>query len=290
MGVYRNARVALAACFLATTVCVTAASADEWPGWRGPNGSGVSGETGLPVRWSATSGVRWRVRVPGEGFSSPIVWNDRVFVSSSLEDGARRTVHCLKRDSGETLWSQSIRDDWPEIASAMTGHAAATPVTDGERVVAMFGNAGAVCYDMDGRQLWRRELGRFESELGLASSPVIHGDLVLLLCDHDGDRFNSFDSFLIALDKRTGETRWKTERPKLYRSWSTPLVVAAKDRAELIVNAQDELRVYDPRVRQAAVAREGHDRLGHSDARVRRWFDLRDQRQGRPRAGRSAGR
>ena len=243
----------LAAGLTAAFVCAHAVSAEDWPGWRGRAGNGVSRETKLPERWSATSGIRWRVRVPGEGFSSPIVWRDRVFLTTAFERGSRRAVYCLNRATGETLWMQSIQQDSPEITSAMTGHAAATPVTDGELVVAVFGNAGAVCYDMQGRQLWRYDLGQFNSELGLASSPVMHGELVILLCDHDGDRFTSFDSYLIALDKRTGALRWKTERPKMYRSWSTPLIVAAPERpgaprtAELIVNGQDALRSYDPR-------------------------------------------
>jgi outer membrane protein assembly factor BamB len=242
----------LTICLLAALSGARVGTAENWPGWRGPEAGGVSGEAKLPERWSASSGIRWRVGVPGEGFSSPIVWRDRVFVTTAFEGGTRRAVCCLNRTNGKTLWMQSIRHDWPEITSAMTGHAAATPVTDGDRIVAVFGNAGAVCYAMDGRQLWRHDLGRFDSELGLASSPVMHGDLVILVCDHDGDRFTSFDSYLIALDKRTGAVRWKTERPKVYRSWSTPLLVELPRRAgepriaELIVGAQDELRSYDP--------------------------------------------
>jgi outer membrane protein assembly factor BamB len=129
----------------------------------------------------------------------------------------------------------------------MTGHAAATAASDGDRVVAWFGNAGAVCYSLDGDRLWHRRFGEFESELGLASSPVIYRDRVIFVCDHDGDRFSSFDSFLVALDLKTGSIAWKTDRPGLFRSWSTPLLVpGTENRPELIVNAQDQLRAYDP--------------------------------------------
>jgi hypothetical protein len=128
----------------------------------------------------------------------------------------------------------------------MTGHAASTPATDGRRVVAFFGNAGAGCYDLAGRLLWQRQLGTFDTELGLASSPVIHRDRVILVCDHDGDRFTSFDSFLICLDVKTGDVVWKSDRPGLLRSWSTPVLVPAGEWPELVVNAQDELRGYDP--------------------------------------------
>lgn len=158
----------------------------------------------------------------------------------------RRAVICLDASNGKQLWTREIADEDPEISSVLTGHAAPTPVTDGTLVVATFGNAGVVCFDFEGKLQWRRRFGMFESELGLASSPILHDGMVILVCDHDGDRFRSFDSFLIALDLKTGETRWKTDRPRLFRSWSTPVVAPVDDRRELIVSAQDELRGYDP--------------------------------------------
>ncbi len=227
---------------LAVLIVSVSACARDWPRWRGPDGNAVCDDEPLPVSWSATEGVAWKAALPGEGSSSPIVWGDAVFVTSSLEDGTRRFLHCLDRRSGASRWSCETKDPDPERTSALTGHAAATPVTDGTRVIAYFGNAGAVCTDFAGEVLWRRRLGDFDSELGLASSPILHRGLVILLCDHDGDRFRSFDSFLIALDERTGETVWKTVRPGLFRSWSTPIVAAG----ELIVCAQDEVRAYDP--------------------------------------------
>src|SRR5262249_13152077 len=152
----------------------------------------------------------WKTAIPGKGFSSPVVWKDRVFCTSAFAHGERRAVHCLDRKTGKILWSREIKDKEPEVASAMTAHAAPTPATDGHRGVAFFGNAGAVCYDFRGKELWHRALGEFESELGLASSPIFYRDRVILVCDHDGDRFNSFDSYLIALDVRSGKTAWKT--------------------------------------------------------------------------------
>lgn len=218
----------------------------NWPRWRGPDGNAVSSEANLPVTWSTTENVCWKAAVPGEGSSSPIVWDDHVFVTSAFERGSRRAMFCYDRSTGRQRWTREITDADPEVASALTGHAAATPVTDGTRLVAAFGNAGVVCCDFDGKLLWHRRLGNFESELGLATSPILHDGSVLLVCDHDGNRFRSFDSFLIALDLKTGQTRWKTDRPDLYRSWSTPIVIPAGDRRELIVCAQDELRGYDP--------------------------------------------
>jgi outer membrane protein assembly factor BamB len=197
----------------------------------------------LPVRWSTTENVAWSVAIPGEGSSSPIVSGDAVFVTSALAGGKRRILHCLDLRTGAVRWTVEAKDDDPERTSAITGHAAATPATDGRIVVAVFGNAGAVGVDVSGKLLWRRPLGDFDSELGLASSPVLHEGLAILVCDHDGDRSQSFDSYLLALDVRTGDVVWKTERPGLFRSWSTPIVVAG----ELIVSGQDAVRAYDPR-------------------------------------------
>jgi outer membrane protein assembly factor BamB len=229
----------------ALTACRTA-SAEDWPRWRGPAGNAVSSEEGLPVEWSATQNVAWKTKIEGEGHSSPIVSGECVFLTSSLESGSRRLTHCLDRGTGALRWTREIGDDDPEIASSMTGHAAATPAADGRHVVAAFGRAGLVCYDYAGRQLWRVELGQFESELGLASSPIIDGDRIFIVCDHDGDRFTSFDSYLLAVRAADGGTLWKTERRGVYRSWSTPIVVPVGERKQLVVSAQDELRAYDP--------------------------------------------
>ena len=249
-GFRRRRHLANRACLVfafLTLLLTSGAHAENWPRWRGPRGNAVSTDAPLPVRWSQTQNVLWKVEIPGEGSSSPIVWDDHVFVTSSLEGGFRRVVHCLAVDTGRTLWRREVEDEDPEVTSSMTGHAASTPVTDGRHVVAFFGNAGVVCYDTQGRLLWHRDFGQFESELGLATSPIIDGQRVILTCDHDGSRFTSFDSFLIALDLETGTPRWKTDRPGLFRSWSTPILVpGAAGRRELIINAQEELRAYAP--------------------------------------------
>lgn len=244
--------------------------AENWPRWRGPDGNGVSSEKQLPWKWSdrrndsggdhrddpgdergdarrggSRQGIRWEYAFPGEGASSPIVWEDRVFLTSSQQDGGRRHLLCVDRDTGVLRWQGTVDDENPELTSALTGHAAATPVTDGEVVIAFFGNAGLIAHDLDGNRLWRRKLGEFDTELGLSSSPLLCDDLVLQVCDHDGDKRNSFDSFVIALDRRTGEPRWRATRAGKYRSWSTPIVVSTERGKELIVNGQDALQAYD---------------------------------------------
>jgi hypothetical protein len=262
-------RIALLLACCAAAGFARTAAAENWPRWRGPRGNAVTTAKGLPVEWDTKKNVRWKTALPGEGSSSPVVFGDRVFLTSAEDDGTKRIVRCLDRKTGRIVWSQSIADKNPEPTSALTGHAAATPVTDGKRVVAFFGNAGAVCYDVTGKKLWQRSFSDFESELGFASSPILFEDRVILVCDHDGDRFSTFDSFLIALDAKTGKTVWKTERRKLFRSWSTPIVVdvARKggrrkaeggsrkpegrtthhSRKELLVSGQDALRAYDPK-------------------------------------------
>ena len=214
---------------------------ENWPRWRGPLGNGVSSESVVPVQWSRAKNILWKTVISGEGSSSPIVFGNRVVLTSARDDGLFRAVHCLDAGTGRLLWTREIEDENPELTSAVTGHAAPTAVTDGERIIAWFGNAGVVCFDFAGVQLWRRSLGSFDTELGIASSPILRDGRVILVCDHDGTAFKTFDSFLISLDVKTGRTVWKTRRKRLFRSWSTPIVV---NEHELVVNAQDELRGY----------------------------------------------
>lgn len=229
----------------------------DWPRWRGPDGSGVSSSTSIPLNWSPTTHVRWRLPLFGEGSSSPIVLNGTLIVTSATDSGSRRHVVCIDAKRGRIEWVRTVRDPDPEITSALTGHAAATPAMNEQLIVASFGNAGLVALDHDGRVLWNRRFERLQSELGFASSPILVSDLVIQVVDHDGDGFRSPHSFLIALDVQTGQTVWKTERPGLMRSWSTPIVVPAvgdltgrmpSSRVQhadvLVVSAQDEVRGY----------------------------------------------
>jgi outer membrane protein assembly factor BamB len=218
-----------------------ASPSSDWPRWRGPDGAAVADGAPLPVTWPTARNIAWCVAIPGEGSSSPIVSGDAVFVTSAIEGGTRRLLHCLDRKSGAIRWTLETKDPDPERTSALTGHAAATPVTDGKVVVAVFGNAGAVGTDFSGQRLWTRSLGDFDSEFGLASSPVLHQGRVYVVCDHDGEGPKSFDSFVAALDVRSGEFVWKTPRKGIFRSWSTPIIVGG----ELIVSGQDEVRAYD---------------------------------------------
>lgn len=233
------------------------ALAGNWPGWRGPTGYGLTTETNLPLKWSATENVRWKVKLPDAGNSTPVVWGDKVFLSQPVDAEKRRTILCLDRSTGKQLWQQGIVSEETEISHRANPMCSPSPATDGERVVAWFGSAGVFCYDMNGKQLWHRDLGKQKHEWGYAASPVIHGDLVILHFG-PGER-----SFLIAMDKNTGKTVWQVDIPEvqpkertdgfagdpkgLIGSWSTPIILKANGRDELVISLADWLKGFDPK-------------------------------------------
>jgi hypothetical protein len=209
-----------------------AASGENWPAWRGPRGDGSCSEQGLPTTWSKTENVAWKVALPERGNSTPIVWNDRVFITQTLEQAGRRTLMCFDRQDGRLLWQAGTVWHEKEPTHGTNPMCSASPVTDGERVVAWFGSAGLFCYDFQGNLLWKRDLGLQRHIWGYGSSPVLHGDLCFLNFG-PGER-----SFLIAVNKKTGETVWQHDEPinregtseakfsnaDYYGSWSTPLI------------------------------------------------------------------
>jgi outer membrane protein assembly factor BamB len=219
--------------------------AQDWPQFRGPGGRAVV-DAPLPVtRFSIDEHLRWRAPLAGSGSSSPIVAGGAIFVASATESGAVRTLECFALD-GARRWRRNVRDADPEPASALTGHAAATPATDGRTVVAAFGHAGLHAWSVDGTPRWSVELGPVETELGLASSPIVDRGRVFLVCDHDGDRARSRDSYVAAWDLDSGRERWRTARPGRGRSWGTPVVHRTGDGpGRLIVSGPDRVTAYD---------------------------------------------
>ncbi len=210
----------------------------HWPGWRGPQGTGHSDATELPVTWTDKHLV-WKTQLVGSGQSSPVVWGDRIFLTSSTEQGRQRHVMCLQRSNGRRLWDKVAWTGEPEKTHAMNQFASATCATDGERVVAFFGKGGIHCYDFEGTHLWSRDLGEFVGPWGAAASPIIVGDVVVQNCDADED------AFIIGLNKKTGETVWKTPREDL-RGWCSPIVINSGARQELVVNGERGVNAYDP--------------------------------------------
>lgn len=240
----------LSACLMLLSSAV-ALSADNWPAWRGPHGDGHSRAKAPPLTWSQTENVRWKTPLPGPGNSSPIVWNDRVFLTQALDNGRRRAVLCFDRANGKLLWQRETLYSEKESTHETNPYCSASPVTDGERVVASLGSAGLVCYDFAGKELWSKEVGKLEHIWGNASSPILYGDLAILWCG-PGER-----QFLLAVNKASGETVWKHEEPggksgkagsqEWRGSWCTPLITRVGDHDELILCVPKKVKGFDPK-------------------------------------------
>ncbi len=206
----------------------------QWPGFRGARLNGVSSQQNLPVDWDRSSSVRWTAEVSGDGNSSPVVWNGRIFLTSvvRLDDRDELALLCFERASGKLLWQREVGAPTGRT-HRKNGYASATAVTDGRRVFACFGSRGLFCYDVDGRRLWHADLGGFEHEWGAASSPILYGNLVIQTCDSESA------SYIAAFSKVTGAIVWRTPRDSR-RSWSTPALVEVNrngtSQTELIVN------------------------------------------------------
>lgn len=230
--------------FLACILCFCSLNAlraeGEWPSWRGPNADGHARETDLPIRWDAKT-LAWKAPLPGIGQSSPVIWGDRIFLTSALDKGKTRVVFCVDRLKGTILWKHDAWTGEPEPSHAMNGWASATCVTDGERVVAFFGKGGIHCTTVDGKHLWSRELGTFPGIWGTSACPIIVGDLVIQNCDAVKE------AFIVGLDKKTGKTVWQTPRPAPEKGgWSTPVLIQAGDHQELVLNGEAKVIAYDP--------------------------------------------
>lgn len=256
----------LLACALAASPALAATEADRarsWPAWRGPLANGVAPHANPPVEWSETKNVRWKVELPGKGHSSPIVFGDRVYVQAAAPVGPeQKPVHdsapgvhdsvpvthtnqymvmALDRANGRTLWKRVVREAWPHEGGHTTGSPASnSPVTDGEFIFAFFGSRGLCALDTNGVVKWQRDLGKMLTHHahGEGSSPVLHGDMLIVNWDHEGE------SFLHAFDKRTGKPLWKAPRDEK-TTWSTPIVVEVAGKPQIIVAATKRVRGYD---------------------------------------------
>ena len=212
-----------------------------WPNWRGPSMQGYVQGSNYPDRWSSTENVLWKVPVPGSGNSSPIVWADRIFMATSYDDGARKSIVAFSRKDGRKLWETFAPDAPPERPHAKNGHASGTPATDGTRVYAFLGNHGLVAFDMNGKQVWHRDLGAFDASHGTAGSPLLHGNKVIIYQDQRAPGA----SFVGAFDAATGAPVWRTPRSERV-GWGTPIAIKAGDREEIIVSSMQRVYAYDP--------------------------------------------
>jgi outer membrane protein assembly factor BamB len=215
-----------------------------WPRWRGPSAQGLVAGGAYPDVWSDTENVKWKASVPGRGNSSPIVWGDRIFLTTAYKEGRRLSLLCYRRSDGARLWETFVPQEGVEHAHQKNGHASATPVTDGERVYASFGTHGLAAVDLNGKLVWHRNLGALNNYHGSAGSPVLHQGRIYLYQDHRGS--DSLNSFVAAFDARTGKTVWWKDRTAT-TGWGTPVLVQVGERAELVVSSQHEVNAYDPR-------------------------------------------
>ena len=268
-------RIGLFACLWVLAIAATAAPQSNdagmfWPQWRGPLATGAAPHGDPPVEWSETKNIRWKVEIPGRASASPIVWGDRVFVLTTLPTGdavssgsggllrglLRRlglemsvepthvqqfTVLAIDRSSGQLVWQHTAREELPHQGTHPTGSlASGSAVTDGEHLWAFFGSRGLYGYDMQGNLIWEHDFGdlNIRQGFGEGSSPALYGDKIIINWDHEGQ------SFITALDKRTGRQIWRTDRDEA-TSWSTPLVVEHDGGAQIVTSATDRVRSYD---------------------------------------------
>lgn len=231
------------AIFLALTLS-HAAFAEDSTQFRGSSGTGVSKETKLPTTWSATEGVRWKADLPGKGLSNPVIANGRVYVTATQAyQQKRQVVLCFDVKSGKKLWERQVWGTGTTLCHPKTNMAAPTPITDGERVYALFATGDFVCYDKAGDLVWYRSLvGDYPTvgnNVGMAASPTMWQDMILLCMENVGE------SFAAGIDKNTGENRWRVERPRGI-NWVTPIVIQNNGAAEVLFQGPDGTTAHDP--------------------------------------------
>ena len=260
--------------FLALVIsnAIVFAKPSNWPQWRGPDGRGVSEEKNLPAEWTGTKNVKWKTPISGRGHSSPIIWGKKIFLTTALDgetipgrtpgvthklsDGSdfvhpdavganlKHTfkVVCIDRATGKILWERvayegPVHDSRHKKAS----FASSTPATDGKYVFAFFGTEGLYAYDYNGKLLWKQDLGKLgTASVGYGVSPILYKDLVIMQCDESGGK-----SFIAAFDKKTGKQAWRVER-KVDLTWTSPVLVRAGSRMELVTAAAEAVIAYDP--------------------------------------------
>ena len=219
------------------------APAENWPAWRGPRGDGTSLEKNVPVTWSGTKNVVWKTAVPGKGHASPIVWEDRIFLVTALKDKAQRLLLCLDRKSGKILWQRMIIESPSERIHKFNSYASSTPLTDGRKVYVSFLDRDRMfvdAYDFDGEKIWSVRPGVFASMHGYCSSPILWKDKIIVNGDHDGP------AYIVALDRYTGKTIWKTPRPNNTRSYCAPIIRHIDGRNQMVLSGSKCVASYDP--------------------------------------------
>ena len=251
-------------------VDVALSETDNWPQFRGPAAMGIASNQNLPLKWDVKKGtnIRWKARIPGLGHSSPVVWGDKIFVTTAEGEGKEAylkvgrygsspdnpedfthhyRLYCLDKKTGEIIWEKTAYSGKPKVARHIkSSHANCTPATDGQHVLVFFGSQGLYCYDMDGELLWTRDLGYLDAgafdipeiQWGFGSSPIIHEDKVVVLCDVNNQ------SFIAVLDIANGNDVWRTLRDE-QPTWGTPTIYKTDNQTQIIVNGYKHMGSYD---------------------------------------------
>lgn len=229
---------------LATVLlCASIVQADNWPAWRGPTGQGFCNETNIPLKWGPKENVKWKIPLENQGNSTPVVWGDRILLTQANKGGSVRSVMCFARADGKKRWQKDVAWDKPERSWNPSWYANASPATDGERVVICFASAGLYCYDFEGKELWKRtDLGEWQHGFGSGASPVLYKDLAIQLC---GPNERKGRNFLLAVNKKTGETVW--EHNEKEGSWATPVITKVDGKDQMLLGVGPRLKGFDPK-------------------------------------------
>ena len=242
--------------------------AEDWPGWRGPRLDGSSHEKNLPVTWSDKANIAWKSEIPGVGHSSPIVVGDRVFVSTCLLKEQKRVLICLDRLSGKKLWEKTVLVSPLERKHPLNSYASSTPACDGEHVFVLFvrlrprtdkdadfprkprevgylakdvvSEMVVTCYNLEGDLVWQKVPGQFCCVHGFSSTPILYKDKVIINADQDAE------AYIVALDRKTGEEKWRIDRPNRVRSYCAPLIVEAGGKTQMVLSGSLGVTSYDP--------------------------------------------
>ncbi|MFM8275065.1 MAG: PQQ-binding-like beta-propeller repeat protein [Gemmata sp.] len=227
---------------------LTAATrAEDWPGWRGPRADGTVADKGYPLKWSGTENVKWKLELPGTGHSSPVVSKGKVFVAGCVEAQKARVLYCTDRTTGKLEWAKTAVVADLEKKHGENTYASSTPACDGERVYITFldkPHLRVFCYDYAGKLVWEKSPGEFHSVHGFCSPPIIYKDLVIVNGDQDAPKGQS--AYIVAFDKKTGEEKWRTDRPNKLRSYCPPVVVEANGKKQMVLTGSKCVASYDP--------------------------------------------
>ena len=236
-------------------LCTTSLFAENWPRFRGPTGQGVTTETNLPLKWSATENIAWKTSIPGQGWSSPIVWGDRIFLTTTLNMDTSCHVLCIDRNTGKILWDKEVFQQVIGRRERMNSGASATPVTDGQLVYASFCDGSIVALDFDGNVVWTHRDVKYYSRHGMGVSPILYEDLLILPVDASttdmtnerlGWQIPWDKAYILALDKKTGKEKWRGLRGMSRIAHSTPNIMIVDGKPQLISAAGDVIQGHDP--------------------------------------------